>query len=317
MKIIKYFFVGGAAALTDISLFYIFAKLLGYNYLIVAFFSFITATFVNYILSIKYVFKSGLNFSKKKEISLIYIISGIALIINQVSLYILIDLITVEMTLSKVIATIITFFWNYFIRKNYIFKEDTMKEPILEPFLRKMRTNKVLPIIKKYPNSKLLDIGCRLNYKFLLEVEPYVSEGYGIDLKVPELKNGKIKTIQIKLYDKLPFNENSFDFVIMLAVLEHLDHPIGIVKEIERILKPKGKLILTVPSRNSKPVLEFLVYKLKIVNEEEINDHKKYYNYKDLEKLFKETDKLKIQKHRYFQFYMNNFCIVKKEIYKV
>ena len=54
MKIIKYFFVGAAAALTDISLFYIFAKLLGYNYLIVAFFSFITATLVNYILSIKY-----------------------------------------------------------------------------------------------------------------------------------------------------------------------------------------------------------------------------------------------------------------------
>ena len=70
----------------------------------------------------------------------------------------------------------------------------------------------------------------------------------------------------------------------MLAVLEHLDHPIEIVKEIERILKPKGKLILTVPSRNSKPVLEFLAYKLKI------------------------------QKHRYFQFYMNNFCIASKEI---
>jgi len=134
MKIIKYFFVGAAAALTDVSLFYIFAKLLGYNYLIVAFFSFITATFVNYILSIKYVFKSGVIFSKKKEISLIYVISGIALIINQVSLHILIDLITVEMTLSKVIATIITFFWNYFIRKNYIFKE-----PILESFLRKTK----------------------------------------------------------------------------------------------------------------------------------------------------------------------------------
>ena len=314
MKIIKYFFVGATAALTDISLFYIFAKLLGYNYLIVAFFSFITATLVNYILSIKYVFKSGIKFSKKKEISLIYAISGIALIINQVSLYILIDLITVEMTLSKVIATIITFFWNYFIRKNYIFKEDTMEEPILESFLRKKRMNMVLPIIKKYPNSKLLDIGCGFNYKFLLEVEPYISEGYGIDFKVPELKNGKIKTKRIKLNDKLPFHENSFDFVIMLAVLEHLNQPIEIVKEIERILKPKGKLILTVPSRNSKPVLEFLAYKMKIVNEEEINDHKKYYNYKDLEKLFKQTNKLKIQEHRYFQLYMNNFCVLSKEI---
>ena len=126
MKIAKYFFVGAIAALTDISLFYIFTRLLGYNYLIVAFFSFTIATFVNYILSIMYVFKSEIKFSKKKEISLIYIISGIALLINQISLYILIDLITVEMTLSKIIATIITFFWNYFIRKNYIFKESAI-----------------------------------------------------------------------------------------------------------------------------------------------------------------------------------------------
>lgn len=192
-----------------------------------------------------------------------------------------------------------------------------MKEPILESFLRKMRINKIIPIIKKYPNSKILDIGCGFNYKLLLEVEAYINEGYGIDFKVPELKRGKIKTKQIKISDKLPFNENSFDFVIMLAVLEHLNCPIEIVKEVERILKPNGKLILTVPSKYSKPALEFLANKMKIVNEEEINDHKKYYNYKDLEKLFKKTNKLKIQKHIYFQLYMNNFCVAKKKRVRV
>jgi len=192
-----------------------------------------------------------------------------------------------------------------------------MKEPILESFLRKMRINKIIPIIKKYPNSKILDIGCGFNYKLLLEVEAYINEGHGIDFKVPELKRGKIKTKQIKISDKLPFNENSFDFVIMLAVLEHLNCPIEIVKEVERILKPNGKLILTVPSKYSKPVLEFLANKMKIVNEEEINDHKKYYNYKDLEKLFKKTNKLKIQKHIYFQLYMNNFCVAKKKRVRV
>jgi len=192
-----------------------------------------------------------------------------------------------------------------------------MGEAILESFLRKMRINKVLSIIKGRPNSKLLDIGCGFNYKFLLEVEPYINEGYGIDFKVPELKREKIKTKQIKISDKLPFNENSFDFVIMLAVLEHLNCPIEIVKEVERILKPNGKLILTVPSKYSKRVLEFLANKMKIVNEEEINDHKKYYNYKDLEKLFKKTNKLKIQKHIYFQLYMNNFCVAKKKRVRV
>lgn len=91
----------------------------------------------------------------------------------------------------------------------------------------------------------------------MLEVERYISEGYGIDLKVPVIKNKKIKTKKKKLDNKLPFNEK------------------------------------------------------------EIKDHKKYYNYKDLEKLFKKTNRLKIEKHKYFQFYMNNFCTVKKEIGKV
>lgn len=317
MKIVKYFIVGAVAALSDISLFYISARLLGYNYLIVAFFSFTIATLVNYILSIRYVFQSGVQFSKKFEISLIYVISGIALVINQVSLYILIDLIMVEITLSKVIATMITFFWNYFIRKNYIFKEDSMKEPILESFLRKMRINKVLPIIKKYPNSKLLDIGCGFNYKFLLKVEPYISKGYGIDFKVPELKNGKIKTKQMKIEKKLPFMDNMFDIVTMLAVLEHLESPFHIIKEIERILKPGGKLILTVPSKITQSVLELFAFRLRIIDKNEIADHKKYYNYLELKKLMRQAKHLKIVKHKYFQFYMNNFCIVKKETYKI
>lgn len=123
MKIIKYFIVGSIAALTDLVLFYIFAKLLAYNYLIVAFFSYIIATFVNYILSIKYVFISGIKYSKNIEIRLIYIISGVAILVNQVSLYVLIDLFENDMVFSKMIAIVITFFWNYLARNHFIFGE--------------------------------------------------------------------------------------------------------------------------------------------------------------------------------------------------
>ena len=128
MKIIKYFIVGSIAALTDFSLFYIFTKLLKYNYMMVAFISYAIATYINYILSTKYVFQSGTKYSKKVEISLIYLISGVAIGINQISLYLLIDVLFVEMLISKVIATAITFFWNYFLRKNFIFKENINKK---------------------------------------------------------------------------------------------------------------------------------------------------------------------------------------------
>ena len=78
---------------------------------------------------------------------------------------------------------------------------------------------------------------------------------------------------------KLPFKDNIFDIVTMLAVLGHLEYPFFIIKEIGRILKPRGKLILTIPSKNAKPVLELLAFELKIIDKNEITDHKKYYNY--------------------------------------
>ena len=51
MRLVRYLFVGSAAALVDIGLFTVFARVLGYNYLIVAACTFIVATGVNYGLS--------------------------------------------------------------------------------------------------------------------------------------------------------------------------------------------------------------------------------------------------------------------------
>lgn len=99
----------------------------------------------------------------------------------------------------------------------------------------------------------------------------------------------------------------------MLAVLEHLDHPLAITREITRVLKPGGKLILTVPGKRAKPVLEFLSFKLGIVNRAEIEDHKKYYDLEELKELIRQIDPLEIIEHRHFQFGMNNFCIIQKK----
>jgi hypothetical protein len=63
--------------------------------------------------------------------------------------------------------------------------------------------------------------------------------------------------------------------------------------------------------------LELLAFRLKIIDKNETVDHKKYYTYLELKKLIGQTKYLKTEKHEYFQFYMNNFCMVKREICKV
>ena len=104
------------------------------------------------------------------------------------------------------------------------FKNDPQKEPLLEPLLRKMRVARIMPVLRAYPNCRLLDVGCGFKAQFLWGVEQYIGSGVGIDFKAPELRTGKITTIRATLVDSLPFPDKSFDVVTMLAVLEHLEN---------------------------------------------------------------------------------------------
>ncbi len=111
----------------------------------------------------------------------------------------------------------------------------------------------------------------------------------------------------------MPFADASFDVVTLLAVLEHLAEPRRMVEEIARVLRPGGQVVLTVPSHAAKPVLEFLAYRLHVVSEAEIRDHKRYYGAADLRALLQGTG-LAIDRHRYFQLGMNNFLVATRSV---
>jgi ubiquinone/menaquinone biosynthesis C-methylase UbiE len=185
-----------------------------------------------------------------------------------------------------------------------------VREAFLEPLLRWLRCRKVIARIP--PGSKVLDIGCGRSATFLKAIAPRIHHGVGIDFKVNPIQTKNIETMQLHLDEKLPFADASFDVVTMLAVLEHIEHEKQILREIHRVLGDQGKLILTVPSVWSQPVLEFLSYRLKIVDETEIRDHKRYYNRAKLRKVLVEQCDFKNFYHRYFQLWMNNFCTVTK-----
>ena len=120
-RIARYFAVGGVAACVDIGLFMLFAQHLGLPYLRVSAASFVVATLVNYLLSIRFVFVSGQRFRRRWEVTLVFLVSGIGLALNQAILAFSVESLGLTLLFSKLAATGVVFFWNYFARRVLVF----------------------------------------------------------------------------------------------------------------------------------------------------------------------------------------------------
>jgi putative flippase GtrA len=122
MRFLRYFLVGGTAAAIDIGVFALLVKVLGLPWFPVAVFSFVLATAVNYFLSIRFVFKSGARFGSRTELLLVFAVSALGLAVNQASLWLMIARLTWDPLYAKLTATASVFFWNYWARRNLVFK---------------------------------------------------------------------------------------------------------------------------------------------------------------------------------------------------
>lgn len=98
------------------------------------------------------------------------------------------------------------------------------------------------------PGQKLIDIGCGRG-DFLFNFKKLGMKVYGIDKE--KYPSDLLNEIDIKLgsIDSLSsmFEPNIFDYVFCKSVIEHIQDPGILLKEIYRILKPNGLLIIMTP----------------------------------------------------------------------
>lgn len=184
-------------------------------------------------------------------------------------------------------------------------------DSLLDKFIRWWRFKKIITHIPK--NSIVCDIGCGKDHYFLKKISNLIKYGIGFDKEVENYKDSKLELKNLEISKNIPLENESCDAVTMMAVLEHLFYPQEILNESFRILKNGGKLILTTPRPISKPILEFLAFKISLIDKKEIADHKNYFSPKDIKKLllgagFKE-EKIKIY---FFEFFLNSLTIVQK-----
>jgi putative flippase GtrA len=122
-KLLRYFFVGGAAASFDLLFFIGFHNGLGFHYLAVGVIGFVLATLLNYVLSVRWVFKSGVRFERNAEVFMVYLVSTIGLAIHATVLVALVELAGIVPLAGKLGAVAAAFFWNFGARNYYVFAE--------------------------------------------------------------------------------------------------------------------------------------------------------------------------------------------------
>lgn len=120
-QFLKYVFVGGAAFVFDFGTLYILTEYFGIYYLTSAVVAFIIGLNVNYFLAKFLVFKASKIKDLKREYFYIVGISLSALFLNQILLFVLTEKLGVYYLVSKIIITVILLFYNFIIRKVYIF----------------------------------------------------------------------------------------------------------------------------------------------------------------------------------------------------
>lgn len=112
------------------------------------------------------------------------------------------------------------------------------------PGEERMRFRKAAAMARVRPGAAVLDIGAR-DGGLKAFLPPGGTRYQGIDI-APEFARPDILIRDIS--EGIPFADESFDNVFCIEVLEHVPNPYFTLGEINRVLKPDGVLVVSVPN---------------------------------------------------------------------
>ena len=191
-------------------------------------------------------------------------------------------------------------------------KSATRGHGILEPYLARLRARQANKLIPEYlRKGRILDIGCG-SYPYFL-AHTYFKEKYAVDqLDKPEsISEISWQTLDLNSEPLIPFEDNYFNAITMLAVAEHLNptNLVQVFKEVYRMLNPNGVVVITTPAAWSNNLLQLLAT-LGMVSKEEIDEHIYIYTLPLLGWYFgKAGFEMTKVKFGYFEFRLNLWAV--------
>ena len=96
---------------------------------------------------------------------------------------------------------------------------------------------------------RILDVGCGTGANLMMLSE--FGDAEGVDISEDALSfchERGLKNVRHGAAEKLPYDDETFDLVTALDVVEHLDDDVAGLSEMRRVLRPGGHLLLFVPT---------------------------------------------------------------------
>ncbi len=146
---------------------------------------------------------------------------------------------------------------------NYIFHSN-----FLVKFVELMRFKKIKDLLQLTNNDDFLDIGCGSGY---LLNQAVCKRGVGTDISDlmvktarENCKSNRKKFIVQSDAENLPFKNKSFNKIVSTEVIEHIMHPIALLKEIARISRDDAIVVITIPNEKRINSIKKIIFSLGI-----------------------------------------------------
>jgi len=100
------------------------------------------------------------------------------------------------------------------------------------------------------PEYEILDLGAGAGIVEQLQFRGLVACVAGVDPDPRVLDNPHLDEAAVGVGERIPFEDDRFDLVVCDNVVEHLEDPGAVFREVGRVLKPGGHFLLKTPNKH-------------------------------------------------------------------
>jgi SAM-dependent methyltransferase len=160
-----------------------------------------------------------------------------------------------------------------------------LEPTVVDRFGTFLSARQIRRTVGTFAGKRVADIGCGYHARLAASLLASVDRMLLVDVALAPTLKADPRVIAIEGFVPEALNvipSSSLDVLICNSVLEHLWDPLETLREFWRLLAPGGIALVNVPSWRGKWFLELSAFRLGFSPAEEMDDHKRYYDPKDL-----------------------------------